>query len=101
MDEQAQQAPATDEEALRQRAEKRVQDRIHLLQHIGSYVIINAFLVFVWALSGAGYPWFLWVMAGWGIGLASHIVAYFSGGRNLARREQMVEKEIQKMKEGN
>lgn len=55
----------------------------------------------VWALTGAGYPWFLWVMAGWGIGLASHIVAYFSGGRNLARRERMVEKEIQKIKEGN
>ncbi len=100
MDEQIQQAPPTEEEELRDRAEKRVQDRIHLFQHIGSYVIVNGFLVVVWALTGAGYPWFIWVMAGWGIGLASHIVAYLSGGRNLARRERMVEKEIKKMKEG-
>lgn len=57
MDEQAQPATVTEEEALRQRAEKRVQDRIHLLQHIGSYIIINGFLVIVWALTGAGYPW--------------------------------------------
>lgn len=99
MDETTQQAPSTEEEQLRKRAETRVEDRIHLLQHIGSYIIVNGFLVVVWALTGAGYPWFLWVMAGWGIGLASHIVAYVSGGRNLARRERMVEKELQKMKQ--
>jgi hypothetical protein len=38
-------------------------------------------------------------MAGWGIGLAAHIVGYFTGTRGQAVRDRMVEKEIQRMKE--
>jgi hypothetical protein len=30
---------------------------------------VNAFLVGVWALSGRGYFWPAWAMAGWGIGV--------------------------------
>lgn len=85
---------------LRAEAEKRVKQRTELIRHIGAYVIINGFLVVVWALTGAGYPWFLWVMAGWGIGLLFHIVDYFSGRRGSASRERMVEKEMEKMKKG-
>jgi hypothetical protein len=100
MDEQVQQSPVTEEDELRQRAEKRVQERVHLLQHIGTYIVINGFLVVVWALSGAGYPWFLWVMAGWGIGLASHIIGYFTGSRGQAARDRMIEKEMEKLNKG-
>ncbi|MCP4435251.1 MAG: 2TM domain-containing protein [Actinomycetia bacterium] len=35
-----------------------------------SYVIINAFLWIIWAVTGAGYPWPVWVTLGWGIGMA-------------------------------
>jgi 2TM domain len=59
MNDQLPQPPDTSEEELRQRAEARVPERTQLLRHIGTYVIINAFLVFVWALTGHGYPWFL------------------------------------------
>ena len=85
---------------IRAEAEKRVKQRTELIRHIGTYLIINGFLVVVWALTGAGYPWFLWVMAGWGIGLLFHIVDYFSGRRGSASRERMVEKEMEKMKKG-
>jgi len=34
------------------------------------YVLINAFLVVVWALTGTGYFWPAWVLAGWGLALA-------------------------------
>jgi hypothetical protein len=28
-----------------------------------------------WALTGAGYPWFLFPLAGWGAGLGAHYAA--------------------------
>lgn len=53
---------------VRGKAEKRASERIALLSHLGSFVIINAFLVLIWALAGRGYPWFLWVNGGMGSG---------------------------------
>jgi hypothetical protein len=35
-----------------------------------AYVVVNAFLVGVWAVTGAGYFWPGWVLAGWGMLLA-------------------------------
>ena len=83
---------------LKAKAEKRVKERVELLQHIGTYIVINAFLVLIWALSGAGYPWFLWVMAGWGLGLAIHIVTYFTGKKGEAVRDRMIDKEMERLK---
>ena len=89
--------PPVDEE-LRKKAEKRVSEKVGLLSHLGSYIIVNGFLVVVWALSGAGYPWFLWVMAGWGIGLAFHAFNYFIGKRSDAAKEKMLQKEMERLK---
>ena len=95
----AQRSGAMTEEELRKKAEKRVTQRTALLSHIGAYVVVNAFLVIIWALAGAGYPWFLWVMAGWGIGLAINILAYFTGRKGEAAKDRMVQKEMEKIKE--
>jgi hypothetical protein len=32
-----------------------------------SYIVINAFLIGIWAVSGYGYFWPGWVLAGWGV----------------------------------
>lgn len=37
-----------------------------------AYVVINAFLVGIWAATGAGYFWPGWVLGGWGAGLVMH-----------------------------
>ena len=55
-------------------------------------------MVLIWALTGAGYPWFLWVMAGWGLGLAIHIITYFTGKKGEAARDRMVQKEMERIK---
>ena len=86
------------EEEIREKAEKRVGQRTALLYHIGTYVAVNAFLVIIWALTGAGYPWFLWVMAGWGLGLAINIISYFAGSKGEAAKDRMVQKEMDKIK---
>ncbi|OJW50133.1 MAG: hypothetical protein BGO67_02050 [Alphaproteobacteria bacterium 41-28] len=36
------------------------------------YVVVNLGLVLIWAISGGGYFWPIWVIVGWGIGLGVH-----------------------------
>ena len=61
----------------RAQARKRLQDRRKIVTDVVSYVVINAFLVFVWLMSGGGYFWPGWVMAGWGIILVLHVWEVF------------------------
>jgi Na+/melibiose symporter-like transporter len=65
------------EAAERAQARKRLQDRRKIVADVVSYLVINAFLVVVWLLSGGGYFWPGWVMAGWGIILVLHVWEVF------------------------
>ncbi|MGE3621627.1 MAG: 2TM domain-containing protein [Acidimicrobiia bacterium] len=59
----------SDEWAL---ARKQVTARRDFGSHVVAYVVVNAFMVLVWALTGAGYFWPAWILGGWGIGLVLH-----------------------------
>ena len=64
--------------ADRDRARKRLESRRSLSADAVAYVVVNGFLVVVWALSGRGYFWPVWVMGAWGVGLVMHVWdAYF------------------------
>jgi 2TM domain len=54
------------------RARKRVTDRRDFGGHVVAYVVVNGFLLLVWAVTGAGYFWPAWVLGGWGVGLVLH-----------------------------
>jgi hypothetical protein len=79
-----------------QQVKRRVQARFGLTIHAATYLVINSGFVAIWALTGAHYPWFIWPLFGWGIGIVSHALAYFFGpgspsedraiGRELQRR---------------
>ncbi|MEZ5233604.1 MAG: 2TM domain-containing protein [Acidimicrobiia bacterium] len=49
---------------------KRLKAKRDFRNHLAAYVIVNAMLLAVWALSGGGYFWPGWILAGWGIGVA-------------------------------
>lgn len=36
------------------------------------YLVVNLGLILIWAISGGGYFWPIWVIIGWGIGLGVH-----------------------------
>jgi hypothetical protein len=37
-----------------------------------TYLAVIGLLWLIWLVSGAGYPWPVWPMLGWGIGVAGH-----------------------------
>ena len=94
MMEEPQDQPATPSSDERRRARERVQKRRNLQGGVVAYVVVNAFLVVVWALSGGGYFWPGWVMAG-GVGLVLGLWDYSRGpiteadiDRELRRRQR-------------
>lgn len=67
------------EEQLQALAKRRVEARMGWISHLTMYVVVNAGLVFVWAMTGAHYPWFIWPMIGWGMGIVGHTIAFWLG----------------------
>ena len=81
---------------LRRQAELRVGVRTSFYIHATVYAIVNAGLATINLLTTPQTLWFLWPLAGWGIGLVLHgFGAFFelSGGRTNA-----VEAEIARMR---
>jgi hypothetical protein len=52
--------------------------RVAFRVHLGIYLSVIAFLIAVWALTGAGYFWPIWPALGWGVGIAAH--GFATGG---------------------
>jgi 2TM domain-containing protein len=59
----------TREQAPRDRAVQRLKKRRDFRAHLLVYVLVNGFLVLIWAITGAGFFWPMFFMAAWGIGL--------------------------------
>jgi len=77
--------------AFREAEAKQILRRRVFLLHLSIYLTTNLTLVVIWALTGAGYPWFVFPILGWGIGLVAHaVVAYFLSDPEeiVLRREQ-------------
>jgi hypothetical protein len=59
------------ETELRERAIKRLKKRRDFRGHLLVYVLVNAFLVVIWALTTpGGFFWPIFPLVGWGIGVA-------------------------------
>jgi hypothetical protein len=58
--------------AFREREARQILRRRAFYVHLAVYVAVQVMLVGIWALTGAGFPWFLFPLLGWGVGLAAH-----------------------------
>ncbi|HMK99041.1 MAG TPA: 2TM domain-containing protein [Acidimicrobiales bacterium] len=67
----------TPEGRARTEARKHIEKRRGLQANLVSFVVVNAFLVGIWATTGAGYFWPGWVMAAWGLGVVFQLWDYF------------------------
>ena len=66
-------------ETARHLAEKRIQKRRNLQGGFVAYIVFTAFFVGVWALTGGGYSWPVWVLGGWGVAMTLGMWDHFRG----------------------
>ena len=67
---------------LRDRAVRRLKKKQDLRGHLLVYVLVNAFVVVIWAVTSGpdNFFWPVFVIVGWGIGVVANIYdVYFAG----------------------
>ncbi len=87
----------TSDEELMNIARKRAEDKVGFAIHLSIYAVINGLFILGWWFSGAGFPWFIFPMGFWGIGLVGHFIGVFVG---TGMSDRMAQKEYQKLKHG-
>ena len=75
----------------RREAVERLKQKRDFRTHLSVYVVVNALLVAIWALSGAGYFWPVWPILGWGVGMAFH---WWDTYMQKPITEQQIEREM-------
>jgi hypothetical protein len=87
----------TTDQQLHELARKRVEFRRHLIV----FLVINTTLWLIWWLTGEGYLWPVWPLAGWGIGLIFHYLFEYRNTRMLSEEQEYLrlKKEISQKEE--
>ena len=88
------------EQEIYQLAKKRVEEKKGFYIHLAVYVLVNIFLVIIWAASGAGFPWFIFPLGGWAIGLLFHFLGVFVFSGRSDWEKRAIEKEAERLKKG-
>lgn len=63
--------------AFREREARRILRRRAFYLHLSVYLAVNAMIFVIWLLAGGGFPWFLFPLMGWGIGIVAHGASAF------------------------
>ena len=85
------------EEEIYEEAKKRVKEKRDFFIHLAVYACVNIFLIIIWAVaSGGGFPWFVFPLGGWGIGLFFHFMNVFVFTGKLDKTA--IEKEANKIR---
>ena len=79
----------TSEQTARDNAVAQLKKRRDFLGHLLIYVLVNAFVVVIWAVTGAhGFFWPVFLIVGWGIGVVMN-------AWDVYWRPQITEQDIQ------
>jgi hypothetical protein len=85
------------EHELRERAIVNLKKKRDFRSHVFAYVLVNAALVGIWAVTGAGYFWPIFPILGWGIGVAFN--AWDAYGRKDFSEEE-IRREAERLRSG-
>jgi hypothetical protein len=77
------------DEHARQQAVQRLHQRRGFINYLIGAIVISLFMVVIWALTGRGYFWPIWVMGGFLIGMIFY-------GVNLVMNKPLTEDQIQR-----
>jgi fatty acid desaturase len=92
------QVTTTSEDDLRKRAVEKIRKQDAFKKTALAYVLVNLFLIGVWAI-GSGtdtHFWPIWVIGGWGLGLAFQ--GYDAYGHRGAITEDRVQREMDRLR---
>jgi len=85
------------EDEIYEVAKKRVKAKRGFYGHLGSWAVVNAVLVIVWALTDqGGYMWFLWPLCIWGFFVLVNFIQVFVFKPKLDKAE--IEKEAERIR---
>ena len=85
------------EEQIYEQAKTRVEEKKGVIIHFIVYIVVNIILALIWAFAaGGGFPWFIFVLGGWGIGLLFHFLGVFVFKKKSD--SAAIEKEAEKIK---
>lgn len=85
--------PRPDDE-IRERAIARLKAKGEFKVHLLAYVLVNGFLVVIWAVTSAGFFWPIFPIIGWGIGIVFHAWDVYRGEPS----EDQIRREIDRMR---
>lgn len=89
------------EEELYREAKKRVEEKKGFFIHFGIYILVNAMLILIWAFtSGDEFPWFIFPLGGWGIGILFHFLGVFVFPHQTEWEKRAIEREVERMRKG-
>ena len=80
---------------IRKKARLRAEAKLGFYIHFAVYSGVNVMLFVIWWFIG-GYPWFVFPLLGWGVGLLAHFLRVFA---NISVTNRLAEKEYQRFKE--
>ena len=83
------------EEKLMEEARLKAEVKLGFYVHLAVYSGINVLLFFIWWFRG-GFPWFVFPLLGWGVGLLSHYLQAFA---QISVTDRLAEKEYRSLKE--
>ncbi len=92
------QVAGSTEEDLRKQAIASLKKKQNFRNSLIAYVLVNAPPDRIWALSDSDSFWPIWVIGGWGIGLAFQ--AYDAYGRRSTVSESQISEEMNRIRSG-
>ena len=88
------------EEEIYRLARKRVEEKKGFRIHLAVYIGVNILLVIIWTATGAGFPWFVFPLGGWGIGILFHFLGVYVFSQQSERDRREIEKEAERLRKG-
>ncbi|HLW16471.1 MAG TPA: 2TM domain-containing protein [Actinomycetota bacterium] len=84
----------TEDKELRSRALAALKKKHDFRSHVVAYVVINAMVIGIWAVTGAGFFWPVFPILGWGVGVILNGWDVYSKQPS----EQQVQREIDRLR---
>jgi hypothetical protein len=88
-------SPIQTDDALRDAAVTRLRKKRDFATHVLIYLLVNGFLVVIWAVTGGDFFWPIFPIAGWGIGLAANAWDVY-GRRPISESE--IQQEMERLR---